>query len=173
VDASAHVQRVFRDGKDESARTAQGDDDVTYLVFSQESGGPPHDRLATNAGRFFASTLELLEQTDESMSLRLVGARPPLRAQFRLTWRATTRDDRMAARDAEARGRAAGMSALAEKCAQVWTIEAAGEEGASDAAFLTLAAICASVALGPVLPPDGSTLFGVRGAIERRDKALA
>jgi hypothetical protein len=65
------------------------------------------------------------------------------------------------------------MGALAEKCPQVWTLEGSGESGASDAAYLTLAGICASIALGPVLPPDGSTLFGVRGAIERRDKALS
>ena len=52
------------------------------------------------------------------------------------------------------------------------TIEGVGEESPLEAARLTLAGICASVALGPVLPPDGSTLFGVRGAIERRDKAL-
>src|SRR5216683_3152752 len=46
-----------------------------------------------------------------------------------------------------------------------------GERAASsEAAYLTLAAVCASVALGPVLPPDHSTLFGVRGALERRDK---
>ena len=79
----------------------------------------------------------------------------------------------MNARDAEARGRAAGMAALAERCGQVWTIESVGESDAIDATYLTLAAICASVALGPVLPPDGSTLFGVRGAIERRDKSLS
>ena len=40
-------------------------------------------------------------------------------------------------------------------------------------AYLTLSAICASVALGPVLPPDHGTLFGVRGAIERRDRGGA
>ena len=146
---------------------------MRYLVFSQEPGPPPVERLAAHAARFFSSTLEVAEQDEASIVLRLVCSRPPLRAEFRLTWRATTRDDLLAARDAEARGRAAGMGLLAEKCAQVWTIEASGESGASDAAYLTLAGLCASIALGPVLPPDGSTLFGVRGAIERRDKAVS
>ena len=144
---------------------------MTYLVFSQESGRPPFDRLAAHAGRFFSSTLELLEQNEESVVLRLDCARPLLSGDFRIAWRATTKDHLMSARDAEARGRAAGMGTLAERCREVWTIDAAGAKIPSEAAYLTLAAVCASVALGPVLPPDGSTLFGVRGAIERRDKA--
>ena len=144
-----------------------------YLVFSQEPGSaPPHERLAAQAARFFSTTLELLEQDESSVIVRLDCSRPALRAEFRITSRVTARDDLMSARDAEARGRAGGMSALAEKCARIWTIEAMGAEAPSDAAYLTLAGICASVALGPVLPPDSSTLFGVRGAIERRDKAL-
>jgi hypothetical protein len=96
-----------------------------------------------------------------------------LGGDFRITARDTSKDDIMNARDAEARGRAAGMAALAEKCSQLWTIEAGGSEVPSEAAYLTLAAVCASVALGPVMPPDAATLFGVRGAIERRDKSLS
>jgi hypothetical protein len=145
---------------------------MTYLVFSQEHGALPYDKLAAHGGRFFSATLELLEEGDDAIAVRLVGTRPPLRGEFRIASRATTKDDLMNARDAEARGRAAGMAALAERCARVWTIDAANSEMPSEASYLTLAAVCASVALGPVLPPDGSTLFGVRGAIERRDKAL-
>ena len=145
---------------------------MTYVVFSQERGSLPYEKLAAHAGRFFSSTLELLTQGEDSMSVRLVCARPLLRGEFRITSRATTKDDLMSARDAEARGRAAGMAALADRCDRVWTLETAGSEVPSEAAYLTLAALCASVALGPVLPPDSSTLFGVRGAIERRDNAL-
>jgi hypothetical protein len=147
---------------------------VTYLVFSQEPRGrPPFERLQANAARFFSTTLDLLEDAETSIVLRLVCTRPSLRGDFRITSRDAVKDDIMNARDAEARGRAGGMAMLAEKCAQVWTIEAASEEAPSEAVYLTLAAVCASVALGPVLPPDGATLFGVRGAIERRDRALA
>jgi hypothetical protein len=114
------------------------------------------------------------------MIVRLVCKRPELEGEFRLTSRATNRDDLANARDAEARGQAAGMAALAERCTRLWAIDAAlsrhsapnaSPEIPGEAAFLTLAAICASVALGPVLPPDRATLFGVRGAIERRDRA--
>jgi hypothetical protein len=146
---------------------------MIFLVFSQEPGRLPYEKLAAHAGRFFSTKLELLEQGEDSISMRLVCARPPLHGEFRIVSRPTNKDDLMGALDAEARGRAAGMAALADRCQQVWTIEPASSEEPSEAAYLTLAGLCASVALGPVLPPDGSTLFGVRGAIERRDKALA
>jgi hypothetical protein len=146
---------------------------MMYLVFSQEPGAcPPYERLSTQSGRFFSTTLELMEQNENSVAVRLVASRPPLRGEFRIVARPADREDLMNARDAEVRGQAAGMATLAERCPQVWTIDAAGSQIPSEAAYLTLAGICASVALGPVLPPDGSTLFGVRGAIERRDKAV-
>ena len=145
-----------------------------YWVFSQEPRGrPPFERLSINAARFFSTTLEQLEDGEESIVVRLVCARPAVRGDFRISSRDTVKDDIMNARDAEARGRAGGMAMLAEKCEQVWTIEAAGDDVPSAAAYFTLAAVCASVALGPVMPPDAATLFGVRGAIERRDKAVA
>jgi hypothetical protein len=49
------------------------------------------------------------------------------------------------------------------------TITAEGE--ATGTAELQLSALLASVALGPVLPEDESTLYGVRGAMERAEKA--
>src|SRR5262249_39746524 len=97
--------------------------------------------------------------------VRLSGA--SFDAELTLRARDITRDDVQDAKGAEARGRAAGMSALAERCAQVWEIGAAEGSAPSEAAYLAMSGICASVALGPVLPPDRSTLFGVRGAMER------
>ena len=145
---------------------------MTYVVFSQERGSLPHEKLATHAGRFFSATLDLLAQEEDAITVRLVVARPALHGEFRIASRPTTKDDLMSARDAEARGRAAGMAALAERCERVWTIDGVGSQAPSEAAYLTFAALCASVALGPVLPPDGATLFGVRGAIERRDRTV-
>ena len=78
--------------------------------------------------------------------------------------------DRADARDAEQRGRAAGMATLAERCPTIWDVEAVGED--SELARLNLCGILAAVALGPVLPDDGSTLYGVRGAMERVDRLL-
>jgi hypothetical protein len=146
---------------------------MTYAVFSQEdAAAPPFEKLAASASRFFSAALELREKSTASISVRLIVSRPELTGDFRIVSRVTTDDDRERARTAESRGRAGGMALLAEKCRHLWTLEATGDATASEAAHLTLAAICASVALGPVLPPDGATLYGVRGAIERRDKAL-
>jgi hypothetical protein len=61
------------------------------------------------------------------------------------------------------------MSDLAARCPAVWTISAEGE--VTGTAELQLSALLASVALGPVLPEDESTLYGVRGAMERAEKA--
>jgi hypothetical protein len=59
------------------------------------------------------------------------------------------------------------MSALAERCLTIWEISA--ESAPSELALLTLCGVLAAAALGPVLPPDESALFGVRGAMERAD----
>ena len=147
---------------------------MTYFVFNQEPrGAPPFEKLAAAAARFFASKLDLVRREGDAITVRLAVTKPPLSGEFRLACRAPTHDDLVRARDAEVRGKAAGMSALAEKCGALWEIDAALGDPPEQAAYLTLAAICAAVGLGPVLPPDGATLFGVRGAIERRDRAIA
>ncbi|HKQ70842.1 MAG TPA: hypothetical protein VJT73_15960 [Polyangiaceae bacterium] len=152
----------------------------TYLVFSQDSADAPHvDRLAAHAARFFDAKIELVAratptypETPARVRVRLTCTRPPFARELSLTVRVATRGDLADARDAEARGRAAGMGALAERCPRVWEIaDDGGGEGSAEQALLTMSAICASVALGPVLPPDHGTLFGVRGAIERRERA--
>jgi hypothetical protein len=151
----------------------EGGRNPPYFVFSQEPKGPPdHVKLAANAARFFASTLDALEQGESSVVVRLQSPRYGVEGEFIIQVRDTTQADRGHARDAETRGRAGGMGALAEKCGSVWQLAATGTGPTSEAAYLTLCAICASVALGPVMPADHSTLFGVRGAIERRDRAL-
>jgi hypothetical protein len=63
------------------------------------------------------------------------------------------------------------MATLAARCPTVWLIDEC--EPRSQAALLNLCAILASVALGPVLPDDDSTLFGVRGAMERVAKLVS
>jgi hypothetical protein len=78
--------------------------------------------------------------------------------------------DRADAREAEERGRAAGMANLAERCPTIWDVEPIGDD--CELARLNLCAILAAVALGPVLPDDGATLYGVRGAMERVDRLL-
>jgi hypothetical protein len=71
------------------------------------------------------------------------------------------RDDLRAAEEADVRAGSAGLGRLAQRCMTVWLV---ATEGEADAAALRIAAILASVVLGPILSPDGQDLFGVRTA---------
>jgi hypothetical protein len=143
-----------------------------YLVFSQDQSRLPDvDRLAAQAAKFFGSQLELVERTGSRVRVKLVSSRPAFAEELTIDAREVTREDLSNARDAEAKGRAAGMGTLAERCKVAWEVRPGSAQRQDPAALLTLCAVCASVALGPIMPPDHSTLFGVRGAIERRDAA--
>ena len=145
-----------------------------HLVFSQDPKRLPDvERLAAQAAKFFGSRLELVERTGSLLRVRLASSRPPFEDELTIEARDVTHEDLSNARDAEARGRAAGMGALAERCKFIWEVRASNGPERAPIALLTLCAVCASVALGPILPPDHSTLFGVRGAIERRDVLAA
>jgi hypothetical protein len=127
-------------------------------------------KLLQHARRFFAAEIEVLAASPQ-VRLRLESARYPGSGTFSIEARETSADDRFAAEQAEARGRAGGMSLLAARCAAVWVVTPEGDVTGS--ALLQLTALLASVALGPVLPPDESTLYGVRGAMERAEKAAS
>jgi hypothetical protein len=143
---------------------------MTYLVFSQEPKGlPDAERLAGHAARFFGTQLERVGGGPDWLHVRVSSAKPVFQTELALRARSVTRDDLEEARGAEARGRAAGMSALAERCPYVLELGPIDGHAAQDAGLLALAGVCASVVLGPILPPDRSTLFGVRGAMERLD----
>jgi hypothetical protein len=134
-------------------------------------------QLLAHARRFFAAELEVLaasppERLDRGhalVTLRLESARYPGSGTFQVEARAPTAADQSAAEAAEERGKAGGMAGLAARCAALWVLTPAGE--VSGSAELQLSALLASVALGPVLPADESTLYGVRGAMERAEKA--
>jgi len=134
-------------------------------------------QLLSHARRFFAAEVEVLsasppERIDPALAcvvLRLDSARYPGSGTFRIESRATVEADRKAAERAEMRGKAGGMAGLAARCSVVWTLE--HESEISGSAELQLSALLASIALGPVLPEDESTLYGVRGAMERAEKA--
>ena len=134
-------------------------------------------QLLAHARRFFAAELEVLscsppdraEPAIAHVMLRLESARYPGSGTFRLEARPPTEADHAAARRAEVRGKAGGMAQLAARCAALWVVTGEGEITGS--AELQLSALLASVALGPALPEDESTLYGVRGAMERAEKA--
>jgi hypothetical protein len=93
-------------------------------------------------------------------------------ATFMVTQRPRTEQDLSEAREAERRSRASGMSDLAARCSVVWEVAAERPAEGDEGLLLELCAVLAFAALGPVLPPDGAALFGVRGARERADRLL-
>jgi hypothetical protein len=134
-------------------------------------------KLLAHARRFFSAELEVLTASSAErpnlaqafVTLRLESARYAGSGSFRIESRPTTDADRSAAEAAETRGKAGGMAQLAARCPVLWTILPEGEPSGS--AELQLSALLASVALGPVMPTDESTLYGVRGAMERAERA--
>jgi hypothetical protein len=134
-------------------------------------------QLLAHARRFFAAEVDVLSASppdrpdlaEAHLLLRFDSARYPGRGTFRIESRPPNGADRAAAEAAEVRGKAGGMAQLAGRCGALWVVTAEGE--ISGSAELQLSALLASVALGPVLPEDESTLYGVRGAMERAEKA--
>lgn len=122
--------------------------------------------------RYFDSTLDVLSQSEhgERVKVRLVSEKHGYAGNFEIAARAISPADLDDARVAEERGRAAGMSSLAERCHSLWEIHVLSED--AELASLNLCGILASVALGPVLPDDGATLYGVRGSMERVERLL-
>ncbi len=121
--------------------------------------------VVQSARRYFEVGVEVLSEEGARARLRLTSAKYGYSSELDVVARATTAADLESARQAEARGRAAGMSALAERCGVVWEVHPSSN--ATELSTLSLCALLAATGLGPVLPPDGSTLFGVRGAMER------
>jgi hypothetical protein len=148
---------------------------VRHLVFAQRHE-PSVDlaALVNNARRYFEAEVDVLDAsspTPERTELLLRSDRYGYRGVFRLTARAAEPRDWSRADAAEIAGRAAGMGDLARRCSVVWELDPV--EPVDERAILNLCALLASVALGPVLPPDGSTLLGVRSSMLRLEKLLA
>jgi hypothetical protein len=122
--------------------------------------------------RFFDATLDVQarSETGDRIELLLRSDKYGYEGKLSVQARPVTESDLLDARAAEQRGRAAGMSALAERCHVIWEVASLGPD--SELARLNLCGILAAVALGPVLPDDGSTLYGVRGSMERVERLL-
>ena len=142
-------------------------------VFAQRDN-PALDlpELLNATRRFFDATLDVQSRSDtgEQVELLLRCEKHGYEGRLSVSGRPVTESDLVDARTAEQRGRAAGMSSLAERCHTIWEVKSIGTD--SELARLNLCGILASVGLGPVLPDDGSTLFGVRGSMERVDRLL-
>jgi hypothetical protein len=141
---------------------------VAHLVFVQATTGRlPEDVLRRNAATHFDASIALIEQPspDEYLLELDLGAE---RARFAMHVRSVTDADIALAAEAEERGRAAGMAALAARCSYVWLVTP--QVATPDWITWECCALLALTALGPVLPEDRSTLLGVRSAKMRADR---
>ena len=145
-------------------------------MFAQrEELGLDLPELMRATRRYFDSTLEVQSRTvaaggGDEVRVLLRSEKHGYEGVLVIRARATRHEDLVAARAAEERGRAAGMSTLAERCPTIWEVSSLGVDSAL--ARLNLCGILASVGLGPVLPDDEATLYGIRGAMERVEKLL-
>ena len=132
--------------------------------------------LLRAARSYFEATLDVQARSDpaqggcDRVEVVLRSEKYGYDGRFSIRTRWASEHDYADARDAEQRGRAAGMATLAERCPTIWEVEPVADD--SQLARLNLCGILAAVALGPVLPDDGATLYGVRGAMERVDRLL-
>ncbi len=142
---------------------------MSFRVFDQgREEGPLAEQLSATAQRFFRVELEVIPHpTSSEHALALVAhAHPPegpSSEPLELRRRQATPQDHADAEEAERRGKAGGMATLARRCPFVWDIPVSPDPRGS----LLLCAVLAAVVLGPILPPDGATLLGVRSARER------
>jgi len=141
--------------------------DRHLLVFAQQSDARiDAAQLAAYARRFFDVEIGVTVEKaygDARPAIdaaRFViaprGASPGIRATG---VRPATEGDRAAADRAE--GALSGLASLARRCAYVYAVDAAGDD---DRLALTLAAVIAGVALGPILSIDRRAIFGVKTA---------
>jgi hypothetical protein len=136
---------------------------MPYLVFSQQSlASLDANQLTQNARRFFRAQFELRERREEGgvgevvMTVTRPNGTPGAAVHARV--RPCQGGDYEAAERAE----------LAGRCPSVWEVDVGAGGHPSEA--LRLCAILASVLLGPIMPPEGDTLFGVKGARERAER---
>ena len=140
---------------------------TTLTAFSQSKGITlPLGRFVAAAERFFDCKLGLSVDKRYEGALpdvdaaRLVVSSPSAQGSRLVLVRASTPADLQRAEQAEISQNVTGMFALAKRCPRVLLIES---EGTDDRVALLLAALIASVELGPIVTPKAE-IFGVRTA---------
>lgn len=163
--ASLDARGVLR----EDRALAPPDASQAYVVFAQAADARfDEPAIARSAERFFGTTLALVvpkryEGYYPDEDIALVDLKPAtIAAGARLCWGRRRKDgDLWVAEAAERRSSSGGLYDLAQRCGYVWLV---GVESDTDRTALLLAAILASVLLGPILSPGGAEIFGVRTA---------
>jgi hypothetical protein len=143
---------------------------TAFTVFAQRPDAALDvAALRTQASRFFATKIGLTVDkqydafTPDTDAARIVVSSDDGTASgTRLVFgRPVHPADLVAAEEAERAQNTSGMALLAQRCPTVWLVV---READDDRVSLTIAAIFASVFLGPILSPKGDELFGVRTA---------
>jgi len=129
--------------------------ETAYLVFAQAADDhvdvPAWD---AHASRFFDT--RLAAATSARLLVTPASGAP---GERRVEVRPREAEDLALAEAADASG--TGLAMLARRCPRVWLVP---READADAIALRLAAILASVLLGPILDARGPELFGVKTA---------
>lgn len=124
------------------------------------------DGLARGAERHFDAKLS--PGAVSPLGVRVQFASQPYgTVTFTLRARAATESDYARLEPAERANQSHGMAGLGRRCTSLW--EVIPDPGTSSAACFYFGAVLASVALGPLLPPDGAGLYGVRSARVRAE----
>ncbi len=136
------------------------------LVFSQsESALVDAAGWDAHAARFFRTRLTLVQPRDGAVQIAPEGEP----GGVRLVRSRVRADEDLAL--AEAADRAgAGLALLARRCSRVWLVS---RETVEDLLALRLAAIVASVVLGPILDARVPELLGVKSARARFERGQA
>ncbi len=141
-----------------------------FTVFAQRSDAIVEANLwERHAAQFFSTKVGLtIEKKYGEVApptvdaARVIVAPPEAPPGTRLVYGRPREDDDFAAADAaDARAGSTGLDLLAKRCGYVWLVVSEGDD---DRLAMLLAAIVASVVLGPILSPDQEALFGVRTA---------
>lgn len=140
---------------------------MRYRIFPAEKDNEIDTaRLVQNARLYFGSRVEILEyEPRRRLQAKITGPSDGAPVEVDLVVRKISRKDREDIRDAEHRGGAAGMGGLTARSPVLW--ELTTPDDAEEANILAFVAALASIALGPVLPPDNETLYAIQGAMER------
>lgn len=149
---------------------AAPDRDATYCVFAQRPNAMLDiAALRHNAEMFFKTKIGLSVDKHYDDPLPHVDAarivmshRDPTLSGTRLCYgRAADASDLAQAEQAERASRGHGLALLAKRCPTVFLIVPEAEH---DRVALAIAAIFASVFLGPIVSPGGEKIMGVRSA---------
>jgi len=136
------------------------DRSAAFLIFSQsESTLVDVQGWDAHARRFFATHLNLVDERSGAVRIAPDGAAAGVRV---VHVRPRQAEDLALAEAADVAQ--TGLALLARRCRTVWLVGRAAEE---DPLALRLAAIVASVVLGPILDARVPELLGVKSARER------